>query len=802
MHDSTKPWTGRRLIRREDGPLLTGKGRYVDDLSLPGMAYVAILRSPHAHARIVRIDSHRAGAQPGVLAVMTGEDVVRATKPFPMALPFLRRIVYHALAADRVRSVGEPLAAVVADDRLRAEDALELIDVEYEPLPVVMGMDAALGPGAPRIYDDWPDNVLTRREFSVGAVSEAFAAAEIRISDTFTSQRQTALPLELRGCIASWDRGVLTLWSSTQVPYIVRTIVAHALDIGESSIRVIAPDVGGGFGTKFQIFREEILVAFLARCLGRPVKWREDIREHLSASVHARDQRVTIALAAGTDGVLTALKVDVVGNVGTGAAWPSSYAPVMVLATSFALGLKVQNFSYRYTCVVSNTCPTGAYRGFGNPIRVFALERALDMLAARTGLDPAEIRRRNLIPSSEMPFRAATGARMETGTMVEAMDRALVLVDYPRVRREQAAARGQGRYIGIGIASFAEGTAPSFAAQGGMFGGYDSCVVRVAPDGTITVQVGISPQGQGHETMIAQVVADVLGVTPDDVIVRHSDTALAAFGLGAWGSRSAITGSSASFLAAAKVKEKVLAIGAHLLEAHVSDLRLSNRGVKIAGVSDRSISLREVAQAAYAGRSRLPADMEPGLEGAICFEPSALEVAPDAQGRAMRYATIANAAHVAVVEVDVDTGMLTFLDYVVVHDCGTVINPMIVDGQIRGGVAQGIAGVLHEHLTYDDAGQLLTGTLMDYHVPKATDVPNIRIEHLESPDPTVPTGAKGVGEGGTIGAPAAIANAVTDALAPFGVNVTHTLLTPPEVLRLINEARGRTATGDFTRPSR
>lgn len=787
------------MIRREDGPLLTGKGRYVDDLSLPSMAHVAILRSPHAHARIVRIDSRRASALPGVLAVITGEDVARATKPLPMALPFLRRIVYHALAADRVRSVGEPLVAVVADDRVRAEDALEVIDVEYEPLPVVTGIDSALKPDSPRIYDDWPDNVLTRREFSVGDVSGAFAAADIRLTETFTSQRQTALPLELRGCIASWERGALTLWSSTQVPYILRTIVAHALDIGESSVRVIAPDVGGGFGAKFQISREEILVPFLAKLLGRPVKWREDIREHLSSSVHARDQRVKIDLAASADGVVTALKVDVVGNVGTGAAWPSSYGPVMVLATSFALGLKVQKFCYRYTCVVSNTCATGAYRGFGNPIRVFALERTFDMLAARTGLDPAEIRRRNLIPRDEMPFRAATGARMETGTMVEAMDRALALVDYQRVRREQAAARGQGRYIGIGIASFAEGTAPSFAVQGGMFGGHDSSVIRIAPDGTVIVEVGISPQGQGHETMIAQVVADALGVTPDDILVRHSDTASAAFGLGAWGSRGAISGSSASFLAAAKLKEKVLAIAAHLLEAHASDLLLTSREIKIVGVPERSVSLREVAQAAYSGRSRLPVGMEPGLQMAVCFEPSALEATPDAQGRAMRYATIANAAHVAVIEVDVDTGLVKFLDYVVVHDCGTVINPMIVDGQIRGGVAQGIAGVLHEYLVYDEAGQLLTGTLMDYHVPKAIDVPNVRIEHLESPDPAVPTGAKGVGEGGTIGAPAAIANAVADALTPFGVSITHTLLTPPEILRLIDEGRRRTAGGDFAR---
>jgi aerobic carbon-monoxide dehydrogenase large subunit len=729
----------------------------------------------------------------GVLAVVTGRDLARATRPFPNRLPFLRPVDYHALAIDRVRFVGEPVAAVVGESPYLAEDALEQIQVEYEPLPVVADLEQAQVPGAPRLYEEWPDNLLTRRTFSVGDVDGAFAAAEVVIRETFTSNRQAPLPIELRGCLATYDGQSLTVWSSTQVPHVLRSTLAEALQVPESSIRVIAPDVGGGFGLKYQIFREEVLVAQLARLVDRPVKWREDLREHLTSAIHARDQRVHLELAARGDGVVTAIRAEVEGDVGSGAAYPPSYGPVMVLSTTFPLGLRVQNFSYDFRCVVTNKCPAGAYRGFGNPVRVFAVERALDLLAARLGLDPAEVRRRNLLTRADLPYRAASGARLNSGTFCEAMERALELVDYSGFRAVQQEARCNGRYLGLGIGAFAEASAPSLSGLAGTLGGYDSCTIRLEPDGRATALVGISPQGQGHETVIAQVVADELGLAPDEVTVRHSDTAVAPYGLGAWASRGAVVGGGAAIQAAEQVREKLLQIGAHLLEADPGDLRLSEGRLALADLPSRSVSLREVAEAAYAGRGRLPAGLTPGLEATAFFEPAAIEATPDAQGRVMRYATVSNACHIAIVEVVPETGEVELLDYVVVHDCGTIINPMIVEGQVHGGVAQGLAGALYEQVVYDEQGQLLTGSLLDYPVPTAREIPTIRTDHLESPDPTLPGGFKGMGEGGTIGAPAAVANAIADALAPLGVEVTRTPLGPPEVARLIREARARRA---------
>jgi carbon-monoxide dehydrogenase large subunit len=462
----------------------------------------------------------------------------------------------------------------------------------------------------------------------------------------------------------------------------------------------------------------------------------------------------------------------------------------MVIASTCPLGLKVERFASMLECVVTNKCPAGAYRGFGNPVRVLAVERCLDLLAARLGLDPAEVRRRNLLHREDLPYRAVTGARIESGTLVEAMEQALAMAGYERRREEQRAARAAERWIGIGIAAFAEGTAPSFEALAGRFGGWDSCRLRVDPDGRVSAAVGVTTQGQGHETTIAQVVADALGVAPDDVVVTHGDTAATPFGLGSWGSRGALVATGATLEAARQVREKIALVAAHVLEASPADIRIDDGRVSVAGGGGRTLTLAEVARAAWTGRTRLPAAAEPGLETTAYVEPPAIEARPDAQGRAMRYGAVANAAHVAVVEVDAATGIVRILDYVVVHDCGTIINPAIVDGQIRGGVAQGIGGVLHERIVYDADGQLLTGTLMDYHLPKASEIPPVRIAHLESPDPAVAGGVKGVGEGGTIGATAAIANAVADALAPLGVRVTGTPLTAPAVWRLIMDARG------------
>jgi carbon-monoxide dehydrogenase large subunit len=783
-------WVGQRLERREDSRLLRGAAHYLDDLEFPRLAYVAILRSPHAHAAIRNIDLDRARNAFGVVAVICGADVVKASKNFPVGPAWMRPLVYHMLAVDRVRFVGDPVAAVVAESQALAEDALEHIVVDYESLEAVANVEEARRPDAPKLFAEWPDNVVAKRSFSIGQVDQRFATAPVVVRETFVSQRQTALPLELRGCVASWDEGSLTLWSSTQVPHMLRSVVSEVLDVSERAVRVVAPDVGGGFGTKCHVFREEPLVGFLARIVGRPVKWREDIREHFSAALHARDQQITLEVAAGNDGTILAMRAHVVGDVGAGMTNPPSASPVMIVAASCALGLRVQHVSFTVECLVTNKCPCGAYRGFGNPVRVLAVERCLDMLAERVGIDPAEVRRRNLVRKEDMPQQSATGARIYSGTFIESMERALKLADYDKVRRQQQELRAQGRYLGIGIASFAEGAGPSWEGHTGMLGAYDACTVRIEPDGQVTVQVGVCDQGQGTATAVAQVVADALSTSPENITVTFGDTGTGPFGLGNWGSRGATVAAGSSSSAALELRTKLIQLASHLHECSPDDVRLEKGRALIVG-SDRSLSFRDLATAAYGGRGRRPVNMSPGLEVTNYFEPDAIERQPDDKGRIMRYATISNAAHIAVVEVIAESGEVRILDYVVVHDCGTVINPAIVDGQIRGGVTQGIAGALHESIAYDDSGQLLTGTLMDYHVPRAIEVPNFKIDHLESPDPTVPLGVKGVGESGTIGAPAAIANAVADALAPLGVRIVRTGLTPPVVLGLIEQATRR-----------
>jgi aerobic carbon-monoxide dehydrogenase large subunit len=780
-------WIGQRLERREDSRLLRGAAHYLDDLEFPRLGYVAILRSPHAHAEIREINVEAARKARGVLAVITGSDVIKASKSFPVGPTWMRPLVYYMLAVDRVRFVGDPIAAVVAETQALAEDALEYIVVNYEPLEAITNPQEARRSDAPKLYSEWPDNVVAVRKFSIGQVEEMFETAPIVVSETFVSQRQTALPLELRGCVAAWNEGSLVLWSSTQVPHMLRSVTSEVLGVPEREIRVVAPDVGGGFGTKCHVFREEPLIAFLARIVGRPVKWREDIREHLSASLHARDQQISLDIAADRDGVILAMRAHVIGDVGAGMANPPSASPVMIVAASCPLGLRVQHFSFSVECFVTNKCPGGAYRGFGNPVRALAVERCLDILAQRVGIDPAEVRRRNLVRKQEMPFRSATGARIYSGSFIESMDRALELANYEEMRRHQQDLRAQGRYLGIGITSFAEGTGPSWEGHTGTLGAYDACTVRIEPDGQVTVNVGICDQGQGTATAVAQIVADALSTTPEAITVKFGDTSAGPFGLGNWGSRGLTVAAGSSNAAALELRTKLIDVAAHLHECASQDIRLDKGRAWIVG-SDRSVSFHELATAAYGGRGRRPANMSPGLEVTNYFEPEAIERQADREGRIMRYAAISNAAHVALVEVLLESGEVRILDYVVVHDCGTVINPAIVDGQIRGGVVQGIAGALHESIAYDDAGQLLTGTLMDYHVPRAVEIPNFRIEHFESPDPTIPLGVKGVGESGTIGAPVAIANAVADALAPLGVQIFQTGLTPPVLMNLIEQA--------------
>jgi carbon-monoxide dehydrogenase large subunit len=783
-------WVGRPLLRREDRRLLEGRGRYVDDIDLPGLLHVRFARSPLPHGLLGGSDTAAARAAAGVIAVVTGSDIAKDVAPFPQRLTFLRPITYHPLAVERVRFVGEPFAAVVAASEVAAEDAAELVDAAIDPLPVLMSATDALASSAPRLYPEWEDNVLVHRSASYGDVEGAFAAADVVIDETFHMQRQAAVPLETRGCVASYDGNLLTIWSSTQMPHFLRSTVAEILRVPEARVRVIVPDVGGGFGLKYQVYREEALVAYLTMRLGRPVKWREDIREHLAASTHARDKTVRCEMAATADGRILGLRASIVVDVGSAMAFPYSHGSTLVLAGGLPLALKTENYAYDYRCVVTNKAPVGAYRGFGNNMRVFVIERSLDLLAERLGMDRAEIRRRNVVSRADLPYRSATGTRITTGTVLEALEKGLDLAAYAGFADRQRTARAEGRYIGIGSASFAETAAPRFFEMAGAGGAIDSAKVRIEQDGSASVAIGVSPQGQGHETMIAQVVADELGLDPDAVAVRHGDTAVAPYGIGAWGSRSAVVAGGAAIMACGRLREKVLTIAAHLTQRAPERWRLED-GRVVDRDGQAIASLREIADAAYAGRARLPAEMEPGLEATAYFEPASVDAKPDAEGRAMRHGTVSNQAHVVTVEVVPATGEVRILDYVVVHDCGTMINPLMVDGQIRGGVFQGIAGTLHEEIVYDEDGQLLTGSLIEYHVPTAKEIPSVRIEHLSSPDTTVPGGFKGMAEGGTIGAPAAIASAVADALRPFDVNITTTALSPIKLWQLIERSRGR-----------
>ncbi len=794
-HVESQRWVGRSIERREDAPLLQGKGQYVADLDLPNAAHVRIVRSELAHAVIRGYDVAEARAMPGVIDVVTPLDLASEIGHFPNGLPYLRALTYSALAAGRARFVGEPLVAVIAEDAATAEDAAEKVHVELEALPVVADPERALADTSVRLYEEWPDNVSVHRSATFGDVDGAFASADFVLDETFYQQRQAALPLELRGCMASYDGDRLSVWSSTQTPHLLRSLLAHMLAMPEGDIRVVAPDVGGGFGVKYQLQREDVLVAALARRLGRPVKWIEDMWEHLASATQSRDKQVRLEMAVRNDGKILGLRAQIVVDVGSAQAYPYSYGSTLVLAGGMPLGLKTENYAYDYRCVVTNKAPSGAYRGFGNPMRVFAVERAMDMIAARLGIDRLEVRRRNLVSKADLPHRSATGVRITSGSLLEALELGLRDVDYSGFRERQREAEAAGRYVGLGFAAFAETAVPSYWGMVGSFGGGDAATVRIEPDCSVTVLVGTAAQGQGHRTAFAQVLADQLHVPPDRITVQTGDTAVSPYGLGAWGSRSTVVATGAMITAAEKLRAKLLVIGAHLLEQNVSAVAFGPDGVFAQDGAQR-VSLKEVVAAAYAGKAHLPAGMEGGLEASAFFEPEAIDRQADAAGRAMRHGTVSNQAHIVTVEVQPETGIATIQDYLVVHDCGVMINPALVEGQVRGGVAQGVAGTLFEEIRYDAECNLLTGSLIDYQVPTAKELPPVRVLHLESPDVTVPGGFKGMAEGGTMGAAAAVANAIADALRPLGVHVTSTRLSAVAVAALIASRQG-SAPQDF-----
>jgi len=755
--------------RVEDPRLLRGRGRYLDDVVLPRLLAVAFVRSPHAHAGLAAIEASAARAMPGVAAVITAAELGGLVRPLAprLAGPGFTPSAWPALAESEVQFCGEAVAAVVADSPYAAADACEAVRVEYEPRPAVTDIEGALA----------AERVVFRRAYRHGDVDAVFEAAPIRLRERFTHGRCAATPLEPRGVLADWDGDTLTVWSSTQVPSALRSTLAASLGVEETRVRVIVPDVGGGFGLKTHIFPEELAVAALARLVGRPVKWIETRREQLLAGAHAREQRMDVEVAAEASGLVRGLRARVVADAGAYHIYPLTAALEPLGSASILPGpYRAEVYEYEAVAVRTNKPPLGAYRGVGMTMGAFVMERVLDLLAERLALDPAEVRRRNFIPRESYPFVSASGLTYDSGDFPKALEQALALADYDALRREQAHARAAGRLLGVGVACYTEytGMGSDVFRRRGMqdVRGVESATVTMEPDGGVRCATSFPSQGQGHATTIAQVIADRLGVALERVRLAPADTAVAPTGSGTFGSRGAVSIGGTVAVAADQVRARLRVLAGHLLEAGVEDVVLERERAYVRGLPDRAVAIAELARLAYSPpRGGLPPALGPGLSATVYFDPPG--------------PTFSGAVHVAVVEVDPATGRVRVTRYVVVEDCGPVVNPTIVEGQIHGAVAQGLGEALQETLAYDEDGQLLTGTLMDYALPKADDVPAFEIGHLETPSPIMPGGVKGMGEGGTIGAPAAIANAVADAVRALGVRITA-LPIRPEALRAVS----------------
>jgi carbon-monoxide dehydrogenase large subunit len=773
---------GASVKRREDPRFLRGEARYVDDVKLPGLLHAAFLRAPYAHARLVAIRTEAAARMPGVARVFAFADLERWMKPLPLfgAVPpglgarvamQIRQTPQYALIRDRARYVGEIVAMVVADSRYRAEDAVDRIEVEWEPLPAVVDMRAGAAPGAPLVHDDWGTNVAVAFTHGIGDADGALRDADVVMRETFHIQRYVGMPIEGRGAVAAWDRrdGALTTWNSTQVSHFVQQGLAATLELPPHKIRVIAPDLGGGFGTKASGYAEDALVPIAAIALNRPVKWVEDRREHMMGAAHARHQVHEIELGAKRDGTIVGLRDRIFVDFGAYNVW-GVVLPYNTVAHLIGPH-RIRNMHVDVKGVVTHKTPNAPYRGAGRPETVFAMDRAVDCLARELGIDPADIRRKNYIRADElpydfgMPYRDGNPLVYDTGDFPAALESALDAAGYAEFRREQPRLRARGIHRGIGISGYVEGTA---------IGPFEGATVKLDLSGRVVVATGAVNSGQGHETSFAQVAADALGVPIEWVTVIGGDTAAVPFGVGTFASRSAVTAGSSIVDAAAQVRDKLVRAAANLFEAAPADIEIEDGQVSVRGTPSSAVPLARIVQAS------IPTFAKPGVASPD-FEASAYHHVPTV--------TYASAVHVAEVEVDIGTGHVRLRRYVVSHDCGKVINPVIVEGQVHGGVAQGVGGALFEEMAYDDEGQLLTGTLMDYLVPTSMELPAIETVHLEFPSPRNPLGIKGLGEGGAISPPAAIANAVEDALAPFDVRVTATPLHPSRVLELIERAK-------------
>ena len=773
---------GSGIRRREDPRLLTGTARYTADFTLPGMLHAAVLRSPHGHARIRGVDTSRARGAAGVVAVFTAADTESGLKCIPCAwlLPNagLNVAPYRALAPDVVRYVGDAVAVVVAESDYQAYDALELIDVDYEPLPAVVDPNLAAADGAPQLHPEAPGNLAFHWVLDGGDVTAAFQSADVVVRDRIVQQRLIPTAMETRGAVAQFTpaTGELTLWNTTQNPHIVRFIMSAVTGVPEDKLRVVAPEVGGGFGSKIAQIQGDFIAAFCSMKLGRPVKWIETRSENYQSTTHGRDHVQDVELAATKDGRILGIRATVWAGMGAYLSTAAPGIPTILHGLMLSGPYNVPAVKEDVYGVYTNTTPVEAYRGAGRPEATFMLERMLDKLAHELRIDPVEIRRRNLIAPFANGHDVVTGLKYDSGNYQAALDKALTHIGYDTLRAEQAAARDHGRYIGIGVVTYVEicGLGPSQVAgaigfQGGL---WESAIVRVHPSGKVNVFIGASPHGQGEETTFAQVVADELGFAVDDIKIFHGDTDNTPMGWGTYGSRTTAVGGAALAVATRKIKEKARLLASHLLEAAVEDMDYADGRFFVKGSPDRFKTIQDISLMANVAWN-LPQGMEAGLEASSFYDPPNF--------------TFPFGAHVAVVEVERETGHVRLKRYVAVDDCGPQINPVIVEGQVHGGVVQGIGQALWEEAVYDENAQLLTGSLADYAIPRADGLPEIEVLSTVTPSPHHPLGVKGIGEAGTIASTCAVYNAVIDALRPFDVDNIRMPLTPERVWRAINK---------------
>ena len=792
---------GRSVPRREDRGPLTGRSRYIADVKIAGMGEVAFVRSTEAHARIVSIDTSDAAAIDGVIAVFTAQDLAEVDA-FPDYIGYIGSVRQRPLAHDRVRYVGAPYAAVVAVDRYVAEDAAALVaaGAEFEPLPTVANLDQALAPGAPKLYDHWVDNRSVDEASHRPEVDRAFAEADHTFAETYISPRQTGLPMETRGVVADAADGMLTVWSSTQSPHIMRTTIALALGMAEAKVRVIHPAIGGGFGVKTHIYPEDVVVPWISLTLGQPVRWIEDRMENLVASVHAREQRHDVEVAYDDDGTIRAVRCTSTLDLGSGEIFMPGVSPVFVTNACLSGSYDLANVATRTVAAVTNKTPSGAYRGFGVPESTFVMERIIDRVARHTGTDRVELRRRMLLRPAQLPYVMHGGGRVDSGSHAECFERALEVAAPALARARSAHADDPDVRVGVGYANYIEPTSPSYFLTTGHWAGGDAATVRVDPDGSVRIAAGLSAIGQGAETAAAQLAADALGVSPEGVTVVLGDTERSPYGLGSWGSRGAMMLTGSVLMASQRLMDKARAIAAHMLEAAPADMVVSDGAFAVAGSSRPSVSWADVATAAWVRTVDLPDGMEAGLEMSGYFQPANVAHERDGDGRVNSAAGWSNGTHIGIVSVRISTGEVAIEDFIVVHDCGTIINPAIVEGQVHGGVAQGIAGAMYEQFQYDtETADPKFASLMDYLVPTCAEVPHMEVSHISSPAPEHPLGVKGCGEGGTVGPPAVVAGAVSDALSEWDVDVTQCPVTPVAVREALRAAG---ALGDATASSR